>query len=755
MSLPSKAEAECLRGNCVNGFGTFLWSSGARYDGEFYNGTRHGAGSYLFADGSLYVGEYLHGVRHGKGTFVWASGKKYVGEWVNGHQTGYGIKTWPDGRRQAGQFLNDTFILYAKDKPQPARVAKLPKTDAQPVQKSVQLSQPVAKIAPVPVKPLTPKQYIVPQGPANVATQGVTSKSEVKPPGNYQVGVQPQKQVQPKVQAQVPAPIPAKVQAQVPAPIPAKVEAQVPAPIPAKVEAQVPASIPVKVQPIKPAVKKATLVVVDPTLGIVSVSGKKEHLSPKVKDAKKVASIPKKMADSSKVKVVVTESKINRKKASMTAPTVPVATPQPKLKIKKPVMVATLASSLVKSSTKATVKREKAVQLPPLTNGVKKAVSKLNERFVANSVKHNKPSVANNLPATFADDNIAKDLVLKFSRRVIKWPSSIDNKKKSAVVVPVVPSKTTATTTSKPKRRAKVEKPLKTQSPKLIKEKPVERVAAKKSLPVVEANNVKPDKSRSLEPSVLLIRGYYSRGLKELSAGRYRMAVASFDEALIEDYMDVDALIGRGQAYLKLANYNRAIQDFNQVLGIAKNSARVLVLRGSAYRNIKEYTRSLKDLNKGIKLSPKVANGYYERGLTKSDMGRFEDAQADFNKALNIDEKLFEVYIARGRVLAKMGKYAAAISDFNIGINKFPKIASYYFVRATAYAASGEASASLQDYNKAISLTGDEAVYYFARAFAYQDLRQLSKMCIDLKSACNLGDKQGCQMLKKECNSGE
>jgi hypothetical protein len=58
------AAAECLRGDCINGFGTFLWPSGSRYDGDFHNGIRHGAGSYLFADGSLYVGEYLNGVRH-------------------------------------------------------------------------------------------------------------------------------------------------------------------------------------------------------------------------------------------------------------------------------------------------------------------------------------------------------------------------------------------------------------------------------------------------------------------------------------------------------------------------------------------------------------------------------------------------------------------------------------------------------------------------------------------------------------------
>ena len=52
---------------------------------------------------------------------------------------------------------------------------------------------------------------------------------------------------------------------------------------------------------------------------------------------------------------------------------------------------------------------------------------------------------------------------------------------------------------------------------------------------------------------------------------------------------------------------------------------------------------------------------------------------------------------------------------------------------------SNTGNKALADYNKAVSLTGDEAEYYFARAFAYQDLRQQTKMCIDLKSACNLG----------------
>jgi hypothetical protein len=50
---------------------TMLWHSGARYQGEWVGGFRHGRGSLEFPDGTTYVGQWLEGQPHGPGKW-WA-----------------------------------------------------------------------------------------------------------------------------------------------------------------------------------------------------------------------------------------------------------------------------------------------------------------------------------------------------------------------------------------------------------------------------------------------------------------------------------------------------------------------------------------------------------------------------------------------------------------------------------------------------------------------------------------------------------
>ena len=55
------SNAECIEGDCNNGYGTFTWTDGAKYVGEFKDGLQHGQGTYITTDGAKYVGEYKDG----------------------------------------------------------------------------------------------------------------------------------------------------------------------------------------------------------------------------------------------------------------------------------------------------------------------------------------------------------------------------------------------------------------------------------------------------------------------------------------------------------------------------------------------------------------------------------------------------------------------------------------------------------------------------------------------------------------------
>ena len=111
--------ADCIQGNCVNGQGTYTWSDGEQYIGEWKDNKKNGLGTYTFADGDKYVGEWKDDKKNGQGTYTYANGRKYVGEWKDDKKDGQGTYTSSDGDQYVGEFednlLNGKGILTFAD----------------------------------------------------------------------------------------------------------------------------------------------------------------------------------------------------------------------------------------------------------------------------------------------------------------------------------------------------------------------------------------------------------------------------------------------------------------------------------------------------------------------------------------------------------------------------------------------------------------------------------------------------------------
>jgi len=141
----SAASGQCIAGNCLNGQGTFLYPSGAKYIGRFQNGEIQGVGVCYYTDGSKYSGEWKNRYPDGKGTKTYSDGTKRTGLWRKGKpvdesgnileeyiagkkeerqddgtniqsgclsgdcKSGTGVFAYPDGSKYEGTFLNGKF----------------------------------------------------------------------------------------------------------------------------------------------------------------------------------------------------------------------------------------------------------------------------------------------------------------------------------------------------------------------------------------------------------------------------------------------------------------------------------------------------------------------------------------------------------------------------------------------------------------------------------------------------------------------
>ncbi|GAA4350055.1 hypothetical protein GCM10023185_07370 [Hymenobacter saemangeumensis] len=143
------AQAQCLKGDCQNGQGTFDFGY-ATYTGQFKNGKPEGQGTMDYGGGESFRGAFVNGQEHGAGTFtkngqqtavyyksgqrqstappvavggnirvegcqsgdcyngrgvqLQASGARYEGQFRNGQAEGQGTVTFPSGQHFSGTF---------------------------------------------------------------------------------------------------------------------------------------------------------------------------------------------------------------------------------------------------------------------------------------------------------------------------------------------------------------------------------------------------------------------------------------------------------------------------------------------------------------------------------------------------------------------------------------------------------------------------------------------------------------------------
>ncbi len=71
---------ECVEGNCVDGYGTLVTTTGQKFTGQFKDGLRHGKGVFILPGGRRLEGIWQEN-EIVEGTYTLPDGTKYVGQW--------------------------------------------------------------------------------------------------------------------------------------------------------------------------------------------------------------------------------------------------------------------------------------------------------------------------------------------------------------------------------------------------------------------------------------------------------------------------------------------------------------------------------------------------------------------------------------------------------------------------------------------------------------------------------------------------
>ncbi|WP_051620467.1 MORN repeat-containing protein [Paenibacillus sp. UNC451MF] len=108
-------DQESYQGQIWNGLkhgeGVYCWPDGTRYLGQWSRDVEHGVGVKHFANGDSYQGDWKDGLFHGKGTYKWKDGAKFEGHWEYNLEHGYGVQTRSDGTVRRGLWTNGELVI--------------------------------------------------------------------------------------------------------------------------------------------------------------------------------------------------------------------------------------------------------------------------------------------------------------------------------------------------------------------------------------------------------------------------------------------------------------------------------------------------------------------------------------------------------------------------------------------------------------------------------------------------------------------
>ena len=108
------ANAQCISGDCENGFGAYLYEDKTKIEANWKLGKPNGQSSIFFASGATYIGEMKDGKKSGKGKSVSKNNTVKEGVFENDLLNGFGKISFLDGQVYEGIFKNDTLSGIGK-----------------------------------------------------------------------------------------------------------------------------------------------------------------------------------------------------------------------------------------------------------------------------------------------------------------------------------------------------------------------------------------------------------------------------------------------------------------------------------------------------------------------------------------------------------------------------------------------------------------------------------------------------------------
>jgi tetratricopeptide (TPR) repeat protein len=127
---------------------------------------------------------------------------------------------------------------------------------------------------------------------------------------------------------------------------------------------------------------------------------------------------------------------------------------------------------------------------------------------------------------------------------------------------------------------------------------------------------------------------FNDRGVQELNAGRYREAIAWFQQAIAQNAKLAESHLGQGIAWMNLQEYRSALGALDRAVMANDKLVEGYLYRGQLRYELGDAVGALADLDRAIALDAQRADAYLVRGVIHFDRQQLGQARSDLQQAV-------------------------------------------------------------------------------------------------------------------------
>ncbi len=261
---------------------------------------------------------------------------------------------------------------------------------------------------------------------------------------------------------------------------------------------------------------------------------------------------------------------------------------------------------------------------------------------------------------------------------------------------------------------------------------------------------------------------YYERGLAFEKQDRFTEALKDFEQVLLLNPQDENALIMKRKMLIARHNFDPndstmrldqakslrlseegdrladagdltgAIRSYSEAIRENPSNAILWGNRGWIYSRNNELHSALTDLSHAISIEPNLIQAYTNRGQVLTLLNRLEEALQDYEQIARIDDHNAWNYYNMGSVLKEMKRYKEALVPFTHAIRLDGNDSDYYIGRGFCYEQLKKPTEALADFTHAVRINPGQAYSYFNRGNILYDLRRYETALRDFETSLSL-----------------